>query len=171
MRFHSQDQESREREHEAERADMERQKKWDRRFLKLAAEVSSWSRDPSTKVGAVIVRPDNTIASLGYNGFPRGMSDSPELYADATREEVKYKRMVHAELNAILNAHGPVTGHTLYCTLFPCSSCALVIIQSGIKSVIAKMPEGPWERWRASFDLTKTFFEEAGIHCLIYPNE
>lgn len=66
--------------------------KWDRRFLRLAQEVASWSKDPSTKTGAVIVRPDKTIAAIGYNGFPRGCDDAPELYA---HRETKLSRVVH----------------------------------------------------------------------------
>lgn len=66
--------------------------KWDSRFLDLAKLVSSWSKDTSTKVGAVISRPDNTIVSLGYNGFPKGMPDDKNLYD--LREE-KYERIIH----------------------------------------------------------------------------
>jgi dCMP deaminase len=84
---------------------------WRTRYLDLAAVVASWSRDPSTKVGAVIVRPDKTIASVGYNGFPRQMRDTPERYAD--REE-KYSRIIHAEVNALLHARESVTGYDMY---------------------------------------------------------
>jgi dCMP deaminase len=104
---------------------------WDKRFLELAALVGGWSKDPSTKVGAVIVRPDRTIASLGYNGFPRGVDDT---YKD---REHKLLRTVHAEMNAILSAREPVNGYTLYVTpLCPCSNCAAAIIQSGIKRIV-----------------------------------
>jgi dCMP deaminase len=95
--------------------------KWDTRFLDLAALVASWSKDPSTKVGAVIVRPDRTVASLGYNGFPRGVADTESRYED---RETKYQLVVHAEANAIISAGESVKGMTMYGTLFPCCDCA-----------------------------------------------
>ena len=75
--------------------------KWDGRFVELASHIAKWSKDPSTKCGAVIVRSDKTIASVGYNGFPRGLDDSGKLYDNRS---VKYDRVIHAEMNAILNA-------------------------------------------------------------------
>lgn len=93
-----------------------RQMKWDARYARLAAAVGDWSKDPSTKVGAVLVRPNNSVASTGFNGFPPGADDSPELYADRA---YKYANVVHAEANA-LNFYGqPTPGFTLY-TSFPC---------------------------------------------------
>lgn len=109
--------------------------KWDRRFLDMAAFVATWSKDPSTQVGAVIVRPDRTIASVGYNGFPRGVSDDDARYADRS---LKYPMIVHAEMNAILSAKEPLLGYAIYVTpLAPCATCAGAIIQSGIKRVVA----------------------------------
>lgn len=131
--------------------------KWDDRFLELASLISSWSKDPSTKVGAVIVRPDKTIASIGYNGFPRGTDDTY-----TTREE-KLLKTVHAELNAILSAREPLHGCTLYVTpLCPCSNCAAAIIQSGITAVAYQM-DGFRPEWEASFLATGKLFEQAGI--------
>src|SRR5690606_6481729 len=110
-----------------------RQLEWDKHFLGLAHYMSRMSKDPSTKVGAVIVRKDKTVSSVGFNGFAAGMDDAPALYAN--RDE-KYSRIVHGEINAILNAHGPVRGHTLYTTPFaPCERCAVLVIQAGIKRV------------------------------------
>jgi dCMP deaminase len=83
------------------------QAKWDLRFLELAQLVSRWSKDTSTKVGAVIVTPENVVISIGYNGFAKRMPDAEEHYAD--REE-KYSRIVHAETNAILFARTDVRG-------------------------------------------------------------
>jgi dCMP deaminase len=135
--------------------------KWDRRFLERAELVAECSKDPSTKVGAVVVRPNLTTAGDGYNGFPRGMVDHPELYAD---REVKYSRIIHAELNAILNAYGSVEGCTIYCTHFPCTACALVIIQTGIERVVTKKPtEDMLSRWGEQFEKTRAFFAEAEI--------
>lgn len=133
--------------------------KWDRRFLDLCETVARWSKDPSTKVGAVIVRPDLTIASAGYNGFPRSVADDPEVYA---RREDKYARVVHAELNAILHAHESVAGYTLYSSpLMPCSSCAGAIIQSGISRVV--YPRQKVTRWTAQHDVTRAMFRDARI--------
>ena len=133
---------------------------WHGRFLSLAAHVATWSKDPSTKCGAVIVRPDRTIASLGYNGFPRGLYDSPVLLND--REE-KYKRIVHAEVNALLHMAERPIGHTLYIWPFlPCCRCATQVIQSGITRVIAPGGSGPlWDRH--DVQLTRDMFEDAGV--------
>lgn len=137
--------------------------KWNERFLSMAELVGSWSKDPSTKVGAVIVRPDRTIASLGYNGFPRGVKDE---YQD---RDHKLLRTVHAEMNAILSAQGSLHGYTLYVSpLFPCANCAATIIQSGITSVVARMgalrPE-----WQTSFDAAADLFAQAGVSVELYP--
>ena len=83
---------------------------WGRRFLHLAEHVSTWSKDPSTLVGAVIAD-DNRVVSVGFNGFPRGCDDSPALYAERER---KYRRVIHAEANALLFAARPLAGCTLY---------------------------------------------------------
>ena len=133
--------------------------KWDSRMMELAQHVSGWSKDPSTKVGAVIARQDRTIESMGYNGFPRGVMDTIDRYAN--REE-KYKLVVHAEANAILGARGSVEGMTLYCTLFPCCECAKLIIQSGIKEVVVPSMEKT-ERFYDSMKATEIMFREAGV--------
>jgi dCMP deaminase len=135
---------------------------WERRFLTLAEHIGHWSKDPSTRVGAVIVRPDKTIASMGYNGFPRGAED---LY---TSRDVKLMRTVHAELNAILSAREPLHGYTIFISpLFPCANCAAAIIQAGIKSVVAKMGAQRPE-WQASFDAAKELFIEADVSSTVY---
>ena len=132
---------------------------WDDRFLKLAQHIAQWSKDPSTKVGAVIVRPNRTIASVGYNGFPRGVNDDERL----NDRPYKYAMTVHAEANAILSANERLDGCTLYVTpLSPCSSCASIIIQSGIRRVVAYMPHQP-EHWADSFAIARTMLDEAGI--------
>jgi dCMP deaminase len=137
---------------------------WDGRFLSLAHLVGTWSKDPSTKVGACIVRPDRTIAAVGYNGFPRGTKDDPALLVD---RDVKYLRTVHAEMNAILSAHEPVRGYTLYVTpLYPCANCASVIIQAGIARVVALMPDLP-ERWADNMKVAQGMFSEAGVEVVL----
>lgn len=133
---------------------------WDERFLHLALHVSRWSKDPSTQVGAVIVRPDRTIASVGYNGFPRGVVDDHRLH---TRED-KYPLVVHAEMNAVLNAREPLNGYTLYLWPLPCCSrCAVHIIQAGIKRVVAAFPAP--ERWKMDCERAAATFKEAGVQC------
>ncbi len=134
---------------------------WDERFLTLADTVAGWSKDPSTQVGAVIAR-DKHVVSLGFNGFPKGFRDDHYLY---DTREVKYSRIIHAETNAVLNAPGKVGGCTLYCNRPPCSVCSLLIIQAGIRRVVATTPTDKefMVRWWDSIKQTKRLFEEAGI--------
>jgi dCMP deaminase len=140
------------------------QEKWDRRFLKIAEQVASWSKDPSTKCGAVIVRPDRTIVSTGYNGFPQGCSDADEVYAD---RDLKLARVVHAELNALLQAHEPVRGYTMYTRQLPnigpsCDRCTAHVIQAGISRLVYIEAEIP-ERWQESIQRGFDMYEEAGV--------
>ena len=108
---------------------------WDEYFLGVAMLAARRSKDPSTQVGACIVSPDNIIISTGYNGMPTGCSDD-EFPWDRSGEDTKYPYVVHAELNAILNANGrDLRGSRIYVALFPCNECAKAIIQSGIKEV------------------------------------
>lgn len=134
--------------------------KWDTRFLDLAERIAAWSKDPTTKVGAVIVRDDRTLASVGFNGFPRGVEDSEERLHD---RDTKLAMTVHAEVNAILSAHEPVKGHTLYVSpLFCCANCAAAIVQSGIRRVVARS-KGDTSRWQASFDAAGAILREGGV--------
>ena len=109
---------------------MKNTEKWDKRFLEIAHQVATWSKDPSTKVGAIIVGDKLQIVSQGYNGFPRNIEDKEERL---NIRELKYKFTIHAEANAIYNAlynGSSVQYCTLYCvSLFPCSECAKAIIQ------------------------------------------
>lgn len=139
--------------------------KWDDRFMRLAREISTWSRDPSTKIGAVIVNDDHRILATGYNGFPRGIADTEERLND---REQKYPRIVHAELNALMNAlyNGvPVKGATLYVWGLPiCSECAKSVIQSGIGRIVITYPEYAPEKWQKQWnELSRPMFEEAGL--------
>ena len=139
--------------------------KWDKRFIKLAEHVALWSKDPSTKVGAVLVRPDRTIASVGYNGFPRGTAD------EYTTRDDKLMRTVHAEMNALLSCREAVNGYTIYVSpLFPCSNCAAAIIQSGVTTVVATMEEERIE-WQQSFFVSKEMFNQAGVKFTIVKKE
>lgn len=132
--------------------------KWDLRYLEMAKLVSTWSKDPSTKTGAVIVRPDKTVASVGYNGFPKAMPDKPEWYAN--REE-KYSRIVHCEMNALLHAQEPVLGYTLYTTGCCCDRCVVHMLQAGIfRFVFPSDSKDMLSRWGSVFDKTKRYICE-----------
>ena len=105
---------------------------WDEYFMGIALLAANRSKDPNTQVGACIVSPENVIISTGYNGLPNGCSDDEFPWDNG-----KYPFVVHAELNAILNAGGRVLrGARIYVALFPCNECAKAIIQCGIKEVI-----------------------------------
>ena len=109
---------------------------WDEYFMGVAKLAARRSKDPSTQVGACVVSPENIIISTGYNGMPHGCSDD-EFPWGREGEETKYPYVVHAELNAILNANGrDLRGSRVYVALFPCNECAKAIIQSGVKEVI-----------------------------------
>ena len=110
--------------------------KWDRRFLDLASHISGWSKDPSTKVGCVVVGEDREIRSTGFNGFPRGIEDSMERLDD---RELKYPLTCHAEENAIMHAARigiSLKDCTAYVTWPPCTRCARSLIQAGVVEVV-----------------------------------
>lgn len=139
---------------------------WDRYFMGLAKHAATASRDPSTQSGAVIARPDKTISSLGYNGFPRGVPDDPALYADRA---TKYDLVVHSEMNAIANAGERVHGFTLYQYPFiPCKHCCIHVIQHGIKRVVAPPIDTHPERWRDAMQWSLDLFKVAGVEFKAY---
>lgn len=135
---------------------------WDKRFLKLAWEISTWSKDPSTKTGAVIVRPNRTIASIGYNGFPMMMEDKKEWLSD--REE-KYSRIIHCEMNALLFCREPVKSYTLYTVPFcSCDRCFVHMVQAGIKRfVFPTPPKDKLKRWEKAFKKVEQYAEEMEV--------
>ena len=138
------------------------EEKWHRRFLRLAAEIAEFSKDPSTKVGCILVR-DRRIISTGYNGFPRGISDSFDRLLD---RDNKYEMTVHAEINAVTTAalHGVSTeGSTAYVTFQPCSRCAAVLINAGIKEVYVTTDSLIPDRWLDNMVLAANLLKEAGI--------
>ena len=141
---------------------MEYSFKWDSRFLELAKLVSTYSKDPSTQVGAVIVSPDKSVVSVGYNGFPRGMEDKLELLSN--REE-KYSRIIHAEVNALISAKRDLIGYTLYTYPFMCCDrCAVQMIQAGITTfVYTKATEEQSKRWQPAFDRVHQYFAECHV--------
>lgn len=131
---------------------------WDDRFLELATVISSWSKDPSTQVGAVIVDDDNRVISIGYNGFPKGIKDDHRL----SNRDLKYEMVVHAEANALLFANAPVKGCTIYTWPFqPCSRCASLIIQAGIRRVVSV--ENKDQKWCGNFQLAHDMLTEARV--------
>ena len=137
-----------------------RSDKWKKRFLDLASHIAEWSKDPSTKVGAVIVDDKRRIVATGYNGFPKGVRDSEERL---NNRALKHKLVVHAEANAILNAVGSLEGTVLYCTHLPCSSCAKLIIQAGIQAVRVPLGSKPIPGWEDDHELSTVMFYEAHV--------
>lgn len=140
---------------------------WGNRYLSLAKEISTWSKDPSRKIGAVAVGSKGQILAQGYNGFPRGILDSADRYND---RPTKYKLVVHAEMNVIYNAtfNGvSLDGARLFVYGLPvCSECAKGIIQVGIKAVTIYTDEIVPDIWTQSYETTHALFEEAGVGCL-----
>jgi len=140
-------------------------RKWDRRFMEMAEVISGWSKDPSSKIGAVVVNAERRILATGYNGFPRGIEDSDERLNN--RNE-KYPRIIHAEMNALMNAlYNGVTvkDATLYVYGLPvCPACTKCVIQAGIKRVVmptAKTDKGNWEDvW---YNESLPMYKEAGV--------
>lgn len=138
------------------------EEKWHIRFMKLALEVASWSKDPSTQVGCVLVR-NKKVLSTGYNGLPKNLSDSLDILHD---REKKYELTVHAEVNAVTTAalHGISTeGATAYVTFNPCSRCAAVLINAGVTSVYSYGGSIIPTRWLENFILASKILAEAGV--------
>lgn len=144
--------------------------KWDLRFLKIAHEVCTWSKDPSTKCGCVLVK-DRRVIATGYNGFPANISDTFERY---NNREFKLAVVVHAEKNALFNAakNGSTTeGCTAYITWPPCCQCASALIQAGVTLVVCPNPNTAPTRWVENFLLANELLFEAGVTVLYYSEE
>ena len=143
-------------------------KAWGNIYTCLAKEISTWSKDPSTQVGAVVIGNNGEVLSQGYNGFPRGIKDTAARLKDRER---KYNLVVHAEMNAIYNAglNGvSLKGSTLYVYGLPvCNECAKGIIQVGIDKVIATSPADYNEKWDDSIKDAKALFKEAEVDYII----
>lgn len=148
--------------------------KWSSRFLDLAKLVASWSKDPSTKVGAVIVGPDGEIRSTGFNGFPRGIADTDERL---TNREEKLNLVVHAEMNAILNAARfgvKLKGCVMYMAATdqsgsvwggpPCTRCTVEVIQSGITTIVSYPKKSAPSRWHTSLAVAESLLRESGVN-------
>lgn len=136
------------------------QEKWDLRFLSMAKLISTWSKDPSTQVGAVIFDSRNRIVSMGYNGLPQDVLDQ-----DLDNRERKYKTIIHAETNAIIFAKKDLEGCSIATYPFmPCSNCSSAIIQAQIKRVVyPRVTEEKASRWAESFAIAAEQFQSAGV--------
>jgi dCMP deaminase len=136
---------------------------WDLRFMDLAGFIGSWSKDRSRQVGCVVVAPDNSIRSIGFNGFPRGLNDDH----DARHERPsKYLWTEHAERNAIYTAarNGiPLDGCRLYLPWFPCVDCARAIVQAGLSELVCQEPDISDAQWGEGFKVSIELLKEAGV--------
>lgn len=149
---------------------IDRQTEKDRIFLAMCKFNSLLSKDPSTKVGAMVVRDDGTICSTGYNGFPRKISD---LHSLLENRATKYPRMIHAEMNALHFARESVEGGTMYVWPFsPCHVCAPHIIQRGISRIVSiNTSEDLKSRWDDSLEVAKELFDDGGVELVLYPED
>ncbi|MDR1694797.1 MAG: dCMP deaminase family protein [Lactobacillaceae bacterium] len=149
--------------------------KWHRRFMEVAKLVSSWSKDPSTKTGAIVVGPDKEIRATGYNGLVRGVNDSR---SERFERPTKYDFFEHAERNAVYNASLTGTslkGCVMYATHPPCTDCARAIIQAGVKMVVTNEMKidanTPKNTWRDQLNYSRQMFDEAGVEYKELPIE
>jgi len=127
-----------------------------------------FSKDPNTKVAAMVIDKNYNILSVGYNGLPRGFEETQERWSKPT----KYQYVVHAEANAICTAArngAKLDGGSIVSTLFPCDQCARLIIQSGLRKVVTVRPEEN-SSWLQSFEYSKEMFDECGVE-IEYVNE
>ena len=144
--------------------------KWHRRFINLAHEVASWSKDDSTKVGTVIMGHDHTPRSFGYNGFPEGVDDT---IPERNERPLKYKYTEHGERNSIYHCakNGiPIAGCIIYITHYPCSPCARGIIRSGLNLVVIdkkSLDSDYHKRCKDDIEISKTMFKEAGLKVIV----
>lgn len=141
---------------------------WNKRFIELAEHISTWSKDPSTKIGVISINPEtNNILSTGFNGFARGIEDT--TFRLSNREK-KYKYIVHGEQNCIYNATrngiSLQNSHMYVYGLWVCSSCASAIVQVGVDTVFFRPNKNKesQDRWKESGLLTKEIFKEAGVN-------
>ena len=140
---------------------------WDRWYLGLCDYIATASKDPSTKVGSVIIDDKRRIVSTGYNGFPRGIEDSMQRLEN---REIKYKLVRHAEANSLsFSQRNDLSGCTLYTSLSPCSACASTLIQHFVSRVVFLRPSDKiLERWLEDFKLAYEILREANIEITVY---
>lgn len=142
--------------------------KWNLRFLNLAKFIAQWSKDPGCKVGAVIIRPDKSICSVGFNGFPQGIEDSPEIL---NNRDKKLKKVIHAEENAFaFSSDQSLKGYAIATWPFPpCEKCAGLIIQNKIQYIIA--PNWIPNKWKESCEEGFRMFADRGKEVILYSNK
>tara|TARA_Y100001934_G_scaffold270263_1_gene354907 strand:+ start:1008 stop:1481 length:474 start_codon:yes stop_codon:yes gene_type:complete len=134
--------------------------KWEKRFMEMAFLNASWSKDPSTQVGAVITH-KNRIVSMGFNGYPHGIADNQDP------REIKLLKVIHAEENAILHANRSLEDCAIFATHFPCPNCTAKIIQVGIKTIyVPDFDEDYFSRWKDFLDVSKALIAEASIEVI-----
>lgn len=146
-----------------------KQTKWDQRFMEMCKLIATWSKDPSSQIGAVAVNDSRRILATGYNGFPKGIADTEERLNN--REE-KYPLIVHAETNALMNAlYAGVSlkDATMYVYGLPvCPECAKLIIQAGVKRVVINDVINATDHWRDLWiTSTSPMFKEAGVMVMV----
>lgn len=137
---------------------------WQHFYLRLAQQVATGSKDGSSKFGAVLVRPDKTLASIGFNGFPKRMIDDPRYLGEPEYRSEKYARIVHAEANCLnYNRDFNTDGFHLFVNGHPCDRCALRIASTGITHVYYEEKPDFETRWAESLVTAKTIFAESQI--------
>ena len=140
---------------------------WDQRYLENAILASTWSKDPNRRVGAIAVSKEGIPGPACFNGFPRGIKDTPERL---NNKELKNRLAVHAEVNATILHPGSVVGCTIYVTHQPCTPCASFLIQNKYSRIVTFDPElynGMFDRWGEDFNLSLEVIEEAGIELVL----
>lgn len=143
---------------------------WNDKFIGLCNHIATWSKDTSTKVGAVIVNKDNRILSIGYNGFPVGVNDDVK---ERHQRPEKYRWTIHAEENAIASSSRlgiSLKDCILYCNYKPCEHCSKLIIQSGVSKVIYQNEVVNSQKDSACESITETLFKEANVIIEKYEN-
>lgn len=140
---------------------------WQDYYINLAHQVATGSKDGSSKVGAILVRPDKTLASIGFNGFPARIKDREDYLNDKEMREKKYPRIVHAEANCLnYNRDHDTTGFHLFVTAHPCDKCALRIASTGISHIYFATNMDYETRWSDMVELAKEICGDAGIELL-----
>lgn len=145
--------------------EIKRLQKWDARFISLARHVSTWSKDPSTRVGAIISN-GVYIVSVGFNGLPAGVKDLESRYENTS---LKYKMIIHAERNAMILAETSLAGCTIYTYPYmPCAPCASMVIQSGIVRVVSMKYTLDDEHYKEDFVTAMSMLSEADVELTLY---
>ena len=141
--------------------------KWQSRFIRLAEEVATWSKDPEASVGCVVISPDRRQISYGYNGLPASVPDTHEILSNV---ELKLQLSVHAELNAILNARTNLTGWHIYVTKCPCVNCAKAIIQAGLTEIVCPAPVRT-SKWFDVNEAALSLLAQANVTVTLYSGD